>query len=280
MISIRKQLLALPFFSQIKAIEDIEEGASHYCFKVITGNGTYFAKYFESDRATRKNEHNVAVLTAKAGISPCVLHCSTHWLITDFIEVLKFDDQGIDEKIIITVGLINKCHQIKSDLAPLDLHAIVDYLVNDKKLTFAQANAIRGMVKKLPDIKIVQPLVVCHGDVNFSNVLFTENPCLIDFEYACLAEPEYDLAMMIAINLLNAEQQKSLLSRYEKLSSIKISDKNIKLYLSYCYLINGLWCLLKPARVSSDELAELAIRQFVAFEHLTGYNAQVIVEMR
>jgi hypothetical protein len=86
--------------------------------------------------------------------------------------------------------------------------------------------------------------------------------------------------MMIAINLLNETQQQILLSCYEEISSDKLCYENLKSYLSYCYLINGLWCLLKPARVRSDVLAELTIKQFAAFDDLTGNNALAIVKMR
>jgi thiamine kinase-like enzyme len=278
MFTIRKKLVALPFFKQIKEIQELEKGASHHCFKVITGNGNYFAKYFESDRATRENEHKVTVVAAKAGITPRILHCSTHWLITDFIEGQLTDEQTTDKKIIIATGLIKKCHQLKIDLTPLDLHAILDYLTKYQDFRFEQLNVIRSIIKKLPKIQEVQSLVVCHGDVNFSNILFTKNPYLIDFEYACLAEPEYDLAMMIAINLLNVQQQQLLLSRYEEISPGKLCYENLKSYLSYCYLINGLWCLLKPTKVCSEEIVELAVKQFTALADLTGYNALAIVK--
>ncbi|MFT5757837.1 MAG: thiamine kinase-like enzyme [Alteromonadaceae bacterium] len=280
MKAIKQKLSALPFFDQIKDVQDIEEGASHSCFKVITAKGNYFAKYFESDRATRQNEHQITLLAAQVGITPPVLHCSTHWLITDFIETQCLNAQTLDKKLMIIVGLINQCHQLKARLAPLNLHAILDYLLSDKTLVFAHVNAIRCVIKQLPDINIVQSLVVCHGDVNFSNILFAKKPFLIDFEYACLAEPEYDLAMIIAINLLNSAQQKILLSQYEKISSVNICYENLNSYLSYCYLINGLWCLLKAASVSSDELVQRSIKQFAAFDNLTGYNMQVLTEMR
>ena len=158
------------------------------------------------------------------------------------------------------------------DLPSLELKSVVHNLLVDSGLSEQQYICIESTLKKLPKINIGRPLVVCHGDVNFSNVIFGKNTYLVDFECACKAEAEYDLAMMIAINLLNKSQQSTLLTTYEINNSIKPCYDRLSSYLPYCYLINGLWYLLKYREEGHSKYYQLAQKQFSAFDFLCSYN--------
>jgi len=281
MHDIIKQLTLLPCFTKISEIQNIEEGASHNCFKVLTKDGSYFAKYFETTRATREIEHNVTILAAKAMLSPAVLYQSEQWLITEYInDSGVIDELNTTEKVLIMTELLSKCHRLTFDLPTLDLKKVLNNIISDLLLSSKSLTHMRSIITKLPTIENNQPLVVCHGDVNFSNVIFAENSFLVDFECASLAEPEYDLAMMIAINLLNGEHQVMLLSHYAKMAAITLSHTKLMSYLSYCYLINGLWYLSKFKDIGRSELLNLSLKQFTAFDNLMDLNARDVVEMR
>ncbi|NQZ82241.1 MAG: phosphotransferase [Colwellia sp.] len=278
-----EQLTLLSFFDNDNIIDvnKIAEGASHHCFKVVTASATYFAKYFETDRITQKVEFEMTIMAAKSMLAPPLLFHSNHWFISDFIDAAQLiNDHTINERVIITAELINKCHKLSLKLPTLDLHAVLISLATDKALSHEQSKAISSIITKLPVMKVGQVLVVCHGDVNFSNIIFTEPSYLIDFECACLAEPEYDLAMMSAINLLNKTQRSVLFSTYQKDSLITLSHAKLASYLPYCYLINGLWYLLKFNVEQQSNLFVLSQKQFAAFDDLMGLNSKLVTEMR
>jgi thiamine kinase-like enzyme len=67
--------------------------------------------------------------------------------------------------------------------------------------------------------------VFCHGDANFSNVIKLENSHsinvnsryqLIDFECACIAPIEYDIAMMMAVNEIKISKVKWVVAQYSE----------------------------------------------------------------
>ena len=99
MHNIIKRLMLLPCFDTIIDVRTMAEGSSHRCYKVTTESGSYFAKYFESERKTRINEQYMTVFAAKHKLTPQVLHVSEHWLITNYIEEMpNTDELGLTEK--------------------------------------------------------------------------------------------------------------------------------------------------------------------------------------
>jgi len=290
-----EQLKLLPCFDNVDNklidVNKIAEGTSHQCFKVETASATYFAKYFETGRLTRKVEHNTTILAAKLMLAPQLFFHLNQWLISEYIShisknqesknlSLKTAELNIKEKIIKAAQLMAKCHRLQLTLPILDLNSVLATFAADNALSPQQSNVISRIIKQLPKIKIGQSLVVCHGDVNFSNIIFTESAYLIDFECACMAEREYDLAMMAAINLLDNEQQSDLLSTYEINSVTKLCHSKLVSYLPYCYLINGLWYLLKFSDEQQSGLSVLSQKQFAAFDELMGFNSKLTAEMR
>lgn len=109
-----------------------------------------------------------------------------------------------------------------------------------------------------------EKLVICHGDINFSNIILSHQAYLLDFECACLAEKEFELGMMLAINNLSFE---SLISECELNETQQ--DKVTRYYL-FSLFINGLWFLVasKTERESNVkiQLWNHAQRQFSRFD--------------
>ena len=193
----------------------------------------------------------------------------------------------------------------KPSIPNLDTSATIKQLLQKAELSVAQDNALHVLLtlleKSLADtIKIVsnRQQVLCHGDTNFSNVIQRVNDDksakpiyqLIDFECACIAPIEYDLAMLMAVNHINANKverikllyqqalislnlQKNPLDIVENLASkvqdtFEISVKLVTCYLNLSFLINALWYLaeyqsrkqLKYKKLAEKQLNILAIR--------------------
>lgn len=92
--------------------------------------------------------------------------------------------------------------------------------------------------------------VICHGDLNFSNILLHEEKTrLIDFESISLMPVEYDIAMMLAVNELPISYHEKACLYYSSTLThsegvvTTINKHLIEHYYFLAALINGLWYL-------------------------------------
>ncbi len=85
--------------------------------------------------------------------------------------------------------------------------------------------------------------VLCHGDLSFSNILVAAKIKIIDWEYARLAPPEYDLAACICINRLNEHDSQILIDSYSNHApnDYQLLPKLIKQYIEIFTTLNKLW---------------------------------------
>ena len=123
--------------------------------------------------------------------------------------------------------------------------------------------------------------VVCHGDLNFTNILHDNDNTawLIDFECAQLAPPEFDLAMFIAVNNIATQDITHIIAEYSALMPTSRLNKSLlHYYLLFSLLINGLWYLstMKPIDITKMENTEvenkvygLAIEQWSTFDRFS-----------
>ena len=238
-----QQLSALACFDHVEAIKPIVAGLSSQCFQVNADNKQYFAKQSPTD-----NEVIVGKLAATYKISPKVLYHDQLWLICEFIDGDNLANLSEDEKITAAIKLMTQCHQINlestkvTELNPQQITKTLieqSHFANKKKVALAQL--ANSLLSQLPN---ASNQVVCHGDINFSNILISpkNKAWLVDFECTCIAPREYDLAMFIAVNNIDENKISTIISQYQRLSlPIKIELKLLYSYLAFSYFINSLW---------------------------------------
>jgi thiamine kinase-like enzyme len=184
----------------------------------------------------------------------------------------------------------------------LDVHSTINELIDELTYEFTQADKSSEFSLKLASKlknelatelslianrlnKLIAPLVqsivqssstnivCCHSDINFSNVLIDANQqlWLIDFEYACEAPAEFDIAMFMAINNIPLTLFDEVIGLYEDKADASIDKLLCNYYLAFSYLINGLWYVnqsqLKETSGSPDFIA-LTKEQWQSFDNL------------
>lgn len=234
-------LRILPCFNQIERITLIASGLSQHCFKINADNHTYFAKTIDNN-----TEITVATCASNSGLSPNILYYDQQWLITHFIEAknLALSTKHIDDKLNDSIKLMAQCHQLTVRPAELSPRDIINALLIDSPCSSIQTTELLAFA----DL-IIMPIndnkngVCCHGDLNFSNVLINEDQrtWLIDYECACTAPIEYDLAMFIAVNELTDDKTTAIIEQYQVQSCVSVDPLLLNSYLQFCYLINALW---------------------------------------
>lgn len=302
----KKSLAALPCFNNIKTITPITLGLSQSCFKVTTKSNIFFAKSLS--HACLDSEIISALHAAENKLSPAVVFHDNNWLITEFVDGKNLSDSqlGVEKKSTIALTLMAKFHQLEFTLPTLEPDKIMSALINSAKFNNKALGIFKEVSKIITDNlaehylanhtikpisvnsnkKSTSTLVNCHGDVNFSNIILLDeitknsfkNNLLVDFECACAAPAEFDLAMFIAINNINKNNVNAIIKTYQNQHNKSIiCQKRLKAYLYFSYFINGLWYLAKARECSGNpldyneyeqHLQQLAIIQFQAFDQL------------
>lgn len=267
-------LSALPCFSRIKKIQKITTGLSCHCYQVSADNKVFFAK-----KITTTVESTACSLAANINICPKVIYHDKQWLITEFVqgENLSTYQLSTDKKIAFAIKLMAQCHQLPikvSELKPMTtVNDLIDVIHTSTLNNVFQSksnqtlnstdlrNMATNILKHLPH---TTSLVCCHGDINFSNVMLTstEQAYLVDYECACAAPAEYDLAMFIAVNNLSEQPIKCAIKQYRKYTSMILDLALIHHYLQFCYLINSLWYLIAFQKSERPNLIILAKQQW------------------
>lgn len=261
-LTIVKKIKQLPCFAeQICEVKTIEQGLSGHNFKVTTYQEDkqapvdYFVKWFKSPSEQSQVEVSTTRFFAQQGLSPQVLFSSQDCLVSRFVAggtLQTHWEQGTLSKDIClkqTARLLATLHKVVvgSSLETFDMSSLLNTLLNNATLLSSEHELLIRTINQLPKLQSEKSPVVCHGDANFSNVLKeTQHQFwLIDFECSILTDAEFDIAMSIAINLLDESAKGVLMQEYQKLSAGLLDVDLVDAYLPYCYLINALWFIAK-----------------------------------
>jgi len=234
-------LSALPCFTQVENISIIATGLSQHCFKVDADNKVYFAKTISDN-----TEVSVTVCASQLGLSPNVIYHGKHWLICNFVDAdnLALSTLNIDEKINHAIQLMVQCHQLNVKPVELSTKETIKSLLNNSYYPKSEIEALSQLAELILEPFVISRYgVCCHGDLNFSNVLINQEQStwLVDYECACTAPIEYDLAMFIAVNSLEGNDRTRAIEQYERQSSVNVDLQLLNHYLLFCYFINTLW---------------------------------------
>lgn len=84
---------------------------------------------------------------------------------------------------------------------------------------------------------------ICHNDLSPSNLLYSNKLYVVDWEYACLGDPLFDLAGVSFNFDLNAQQENYLIQQYIKTTGQEIEFERYKDLKTLYQLITQLWLL-------------------------------------
>ncbi|WP_371189483.1 phosphotransferase [Thalassotalea maritima] len=199
------------------------------------------------------------------------------------IDGKQLDQQGItrQQQINVLAQRLCRLHQIKlsaslKNITRLDHSSLSALLTNllskvddEKLLRFLGygRQQIKQLSERLIDALEIdeQRLCVNHGDANMANVIIADkdlHPWFIDLDCACLAEPEYDIAMCMAINALTDDERLAFARHYQagiEPKDVKIEHEKVTRYLDICLLINALWYFPEFSRINQISQIKVAL---------------------
>ncbi len=293
-VDVITSLKSLPCFNEIQAISLLANGLSQTSLKVITASQVFFAKKLHHDTAVTEvycaltcSTEDIAQNSTQE-LSPQVIYHDQEWLVTEFIDGMTLTDSAIEDEIKIStsLALMAKLHQLpisggKQSIPSLDtaqsanrlLTKPVRYLAHQRpildKVTKCLTSSISSLIQASDS-----PNALCHGDINFTNILVDEGErsWLIDFECAHIAPVDFDLAMFIAVNNIPTQKLNDLVHNYNKLNpQYRCNKALLNHYILYSFFINGLWYFDNKHNDRQSEVLfhKLALEQWSAFDRFS-----------
>lgn len=213
------------------------------------------AKFVENNQliiVKEKNEfnHNLDYrLTQQFSFVPTLIKESKteiHW---ELIDAHQLKNPIASD--LVTIGkMLAQIHQSNIKFPKNNLRRRVNYylkIINEQKIKIPEIeNNYRFMVKVLSKMRLSFP---CHNDVWPDNLIKDKQNkiWLVDWEYATMGDPYYDLAYWIESARLNHEQETIFLNAYFKDMQLFALDETIlQKYKMFCNWITLCWAYAQP----------------------------------
>lgn len=254
-------LTLLPEWSESSvSLNEIEGGLTNANYKAHVGSTNYFVRCGFHDNGplgvSLDKEWNSASIASKAGLAPDTIFYSPQdkIFITGFIETQdRTVDLRNDESQTKFCELIRSLHGLDvkfcTEVCPFE--SIQDYIENAKAIGVdlpqeLAAKVIPWMKQVKKEIFPQKKCVPCHFDLHHGNVLDDgKRLWLIDWEYAGMGDPFFDLATAASIeNFTNEEMEKYLQTYLGR----PPSKQEISYFLTMRILADvrwSLWCYLQ-----------------------------------
>lgn len=228
------ELAALvPGVGAVGGIESIKHGLTNESWRVQTDAGELVVRVSSSLDASlqinRASEALILAAVARAGIGPEVLLCdpARQVLITRYMGPTWTDADALRDENIARVGTtLRQLHELTPPpgLHRVDLKAVVegylDTLSPHALPPDAGSAAMRARACEVAEVlQAHSPPRLCHNDVHALNVVDgAQGLRLIDWEYAGLGAPLFDLAALCVYHDYDPVRRARLLSAYDPLA--------------------------------------------------------------
>ena len=204
----------------VDALEPLGGGITNHNFKVRVGDETFVLRIGGADTEQlgidRSIEHDASLAAAELGIGPSVVAFvePEGYLVTRYVEG-EVGRASVDE----VARLLRRFHGSRPIAGRFDSFRVVDTyaatageygvslpaVYERARATAARIEAKRGRV----------PLHPCHDDLLAANFIHDgERVWIVDWEYAGMGDPAFDLANFAVNNGLDEDGDRSLLDAY------------------------------------------------------------------
>ena len=226
----------------------LAQGLTNYTYRLQLKHKSYFYRQGiaqpESLFIDRAQERQALLLAAAAGLLPKIQYHSAdgQQLILDWCNEPSWQAGYFSSATGITqLGqLAAQIHAIPARLKNLDL---ADYLQQLMAGLPSLSQTVRQRIEQqqamLHALPVISP-VFCHNDINPTNLLGMK-PWLIDWEYAALGDPAFELAGICRAGQFDRQQQQALVDSYQAAGGCCELNRVIQM-LMVVDVVSLLWC--------------------------------------
>jgi thiamine kinase-like enzyme len=203
----------------VDAVEPLGGGITNHNFKVTVGDESFVVRIGGADTRLlgidRRAEHDASSAAAELGIAPEVVAFvePEGYLVTRFVEG-EVGQASVDE----VAPLLRRFHSGRSIEGRFDSFEVVeDYarLARERGVSlpaaYEDARETARLIRRRRGAVELRP---CHNDLLASNFIAGHRLWIVDWEYAGMGDPAFDLANFAVNNGLDADGDQALLSAY------------------------------------------------------------------
>ena len=199
-------------------VETLGGGITNHNFKVVVDGDVLVLRIGGKDTGLlgidREHEHEAALMAARLGVGPEVVRFADGVLVTRFVE----GEVGRADPAAVGI-LLKRLHGAPAVAGRFDSFRVVE----------AYAATATGHGRSLPDSygtahelacqiearRAAAPVVTCHNDLLAANFIDDgERIWIVDWEYAGMGDPFFDLANFAVNNGLDEDGERALLEAY------------------------------------------------------------------
>lgn len=208
----------------------------------------------------RNAEKEILQVAAAAGIGPEVLLCDPerHVLVTRYLgPTCTPDDLHAPERIARTGRLLRRLHALGAppSLSSMQWHEVIaDYVATlttmNRKTSLLDEEVKARAIAIALEIEGTSSLrCLCHNDVNCLNLVDPGELKLLDWEYAGVGDPYFDLASVAFYNEFGTDERALLLRAYEGDVDSRAMRRLAKACVVFEY-VHDLWHAVRAAVAS------------------------------
>lgn len=242
----------------IRDIEPIKHGLTNRSWLVTTDQDRCVVRISDASAAElqidRNSEAVVLEVVARAGIGPDVLRCDPQRgiLVTRYLgPTWTKRDAHASENIERLAVLLRRLHalDVPGGVRAVDLAATVHGYLRTLDERGIQSGLTLPALRDCADETAMQlrkgsTACLCHNDVHHLNVVDGDSLRLIDWEYAGIGEPLFDLASLCVYHRFQRSQRERLLSAYAAPSET-VSWQRLELACWLFDYIRDLWMAVR-----------------------------------
>jgi thiamine kinase-like enzyme len=257
------------------ALDELPGGITNTNYKASTPDGSYVIRLFGQDAEllaiNRAHEEQATLMAARLGIGPELIRSVPHegYLVTRFLpgKLVTPEQMHTPAMLARVTETLRSLHRGPAIPGTIDPFAVVDFYQNnaaargsDAGAAYRWARPIADQIKQAVGFAMTAP---CHGDLLTANFIDLDGRLyLVDWEYAGMSDPRFDLANFSVNHAFSAEEDRELVRLYYGTPDDR-AVAAVRLLRFMSAFREAMWSVLQQAISNLDfDFREYAAKQF------------------
>jgi thiamine kinase-like enzyme len=262
------------------SFERLVGGITNVSYRVHDGNASYVVRICE-DRSylsiDRRNEETCQEAAFRAGVAPELVHSADGILVSRYVNSPPLAADSLRNPALLSrlATTIRTLHDSRDELLGEMLYFCPFQTVRTYSATARRLNAVlpNDLDKYLADAQQLSTRMssfrptLCHNDLLAANILDDgEKLWLVDWEYAGIGNPLFDLASISANSQLGDELEAMLIREYAGAVDDQVR-REIQILKTVSLLREALWAVIQTVASDIDfDYAQYAAANLTAYQ--------------
>ncbi|MFP6764142.1 MAG: choline/ethanolamine kinase family protein, partial [Planctomycetaceae bacterium] len=259
--TVTARIRALPYWQGEIHCEPLSGGITNQNFVVQDGATRCVARVCEESRflgIDRRNERLCQVAAHRADVAPEILYSEDGILISSFIHGRTFSQADVCDPDILRrlAGVLRRLHDSRDQLTGellffCPFQAVRTYTATARALRAelpADIDDLMDDARKLSSQTGRYRPTLCHNDLLAANIMDDGGQIrIVDWEYAGIGNPVFDLASVAANNGLTDKQQTALVVAYAGRAD-PVMMRELQILKTVSLLREALWAVIQTVK--------------------------------